>query len=760
MKRNHTQLICDIGELVGLFVDTTSLEAFLQRIAVMVSEHMGSEVCSIYLFYDDTQELVLKATRGLKPEAIGKVRLRLGEGLTGIAMKEMRPICERNASKAPGYRYFPEIGEEVYESFLAVPITRGQTRIGVLVIQNKRKDYFDAEDVQAVRAISSQLANTIEMAKVLISLEEKRGYKTPGSVSDDLHHIPCRIGSTGMAVGRAIVGDERYSLRELKEAARNKDYSLEDFRAALRRTESELEAMQRQIEEKLEDVASLIFAAQILMLKDEAFVGAMTELIRQEVSPPEAIMSVVEHYVQMFGKLSNDYLREKRQDVQDIGKRLLLHLVGDREGLQDCKGGIIIVQELYPSELLKLSSQGVQGVILLSGGITSHLSILARSLEIPLVITETPQLLRLPAGTQIFLDAEEGFVHVNPSKNVLDLFDKVKAKVQKGKRETSKLPAAAAKKAASKTRDGTRVQLLANINLLSDLKHARAVAAQGVGLYRTEFPFIVRSDFPTEEEQYIVYKKVADALDGQELTFRTLDIGGDKILSYYDYGKEQNPFLGMRSIRFSLKHKDVFRQQVRAILRAGVGADLKIMFPMISSLDEFLEAKAIVLECIQDLSHEGIVCHKKPKIGLMIELPAVLEIIDDLAQEADFFSIGTNDFVQYMLAVDRTNEKVAEFYLPHHPSILRSLKKVIDAANSHGKEASICGDMAHDERYISYLLGIGLRRFSLDSSYIPRIRAVVGGTDLGEAAEKTGRLLRCNRIEDIDRLLKKGLLKT
>lgn len=754
MKRNHAQLICDIGELVGLFVDTTSLEAFLQKIEEMVSEHMGSEVCSIYLFYDETEELVLKATRGLKPEAIGKVRLKLGEGLTGIAMKEMRPICERNASKAPGYRYFPGIGEEVYESFLAVPITRGQTRIGVLVIQNKRKDYFDAEDVQAVRAIASQLANTIEMAKVLIGLEEKREHKTPESLHEDLLRIPCRIGSAGLAVGGAIIGDERYSFRELKEAVKNKDYSLEDFRAALRHTESELEAMQRQIEEKLADVASLIFAAQILMLKDEAFVGAMTDLIRQEVSPPEAIMSVVEHYVQMFGKLSNDYLREKRQDVQDIGKRLLLHLVGDPGGLQDHKGGIIIVQELYPSELLKLSSQGVQGIILLSGGITSHLSILARSLEIPMVITETPQLLRLPADTQIFLDAEEGFVHVNPSKGVLDLFEKIKA--QKEKPGARKFSAAAVKKTVTKTKDGTRVQLLANLNLLSDLKHAKAVAAQGVGLYRTEFPFMVRSDFPTEEEQYIVYKKVVDALDGQELTFRTLDIGGDKILSYYDYGKEQNPFLGMRSIRFSLKHKDVFLQQVRAILRAGVGADLKIMFPMISSLDEFLDAKAIVLECIKDLSLEGIACHKKPKIGLMIELPAVLEIIDDLAEEADFFSIGTNDFVQYMLAVDRTNEKVAEFYLPHHPSILRSLKKVIVAADGHGKEVSICGDMAHDERYIFYLLGIGLRRFSLDSSYIPSIRTVIGGIDLGGATRMTTRLLRCNKIKDIDRLLKNG----
>lgn len=751
MKRNHTKFICDIGELVGLFVDTTSLEAFLQKIAEMVSEHMSSDVCSIYLFYDDNKELVLKATRGLKLEAVGKVRLKLGEGLTGMAVKEMRPICERNASQAPGYRYFPEIGEEAYESFLAVPIVRGQNRIGALVIQNKRKDYFDTEDVQAMRAIASQLANTIEMAKVLISLDENHVLKTPEPIEKILGRISCRIGSAGMAFGPAIVGDARYSLQELREVARTKRYSLENFLAAVRKTEKELEVIQQQVERKLSDVASLIFAAQILMLKDEAFIGAMTELIRQNVNPPEAIARTVEHYVLMFDKLPNRYLREKRQDVQDIGKRLLVQLIGRRQGGQDQKDGVIIVQELYPSELLKLSSQGIRGIILLSGGITSHLSILARSLEIPLVITETPQLLRLSAGTQIFLDAEHGFIHVNPSKDAMKMFDKkekgLKSKSAKGKRQSLT-------NGVSRTKDGTTIKLLANVNLLNDLKHAKIMAAQGVGLYRTEFPFIVRSDFPTEEEQYIVYKKVVEALGEQEVTFRTLDIGGDKILSYYDYGKEQNPFLGMRSIRFSLKHKEVFYQQVRAILRAGVNADLKIMFPMISSLDEFAEAKDIVHECIEKLSHEGIHCHKTPKIGLMIELPAVLEIIDELAEAADFFSIGTNDFVQYMLAVDRTNEKVAEFYLPHHPAILRSLKKVVAAADKRGKEVSICGDMAHDERYISYLLGIGLRRFSLDPSYISKIRVLIQGLDLGKAQMQTVQLLAANRMEDIARVLR------
>ncbi|MBI5150369.1 MAG: phosphoenolpyruvate--protein phosphotransferase [Candidatus Omnitrophica bacterium] len=748
MKRDHTKLICDVSELIGLFVDTPGLEAFLQKIAEMVSEHMGSEVCSIYLFYDETQELVLKATRGLKPEAIGRVRLKVGEGLTGMAIKEMRPVCERNASKVPGYRYFPEIGEEVYESFLAVPIVRGQTRIGALVIQNKRKDYFDAEDVQAVRAIASQLANTIEMAKLLIGLEEKREYRAQEAVIQQPARIACRVGAPGTAVGKVVPGDRFYSLQEFVEAAKNKKYSLEDFSAAVRQTEKELEQAQFQIEEKLADVASLIFTAQILMLKDAAFINAMADLIKKGTNPPAAIARTVEQYVAMFDKLSNSYLREKRQDVQDIGKRLLANLVGGKGGSADYQGGVMVVRELYPSELLKLSSEGIRGVVVLSGGITSHVSILARSLEIPLVIAEAPQLLRLPADTQIFIDGEHGFIYINPSRDVMAM---VKVPEKGG---PAKPPARHGEKIVTKTRDGTRVSLLANINLLCDLKHAQVIQPDGVGLYRTEFPFIVRSDFPTEEEQYIVYKKVVDALGDEELTFRTLDIGGDKVLSYYDYGKEQNPFLGMRSIRFSLKHQDIFIQQVRAILKAGAKADLKIMFPMISSLDEFLEAKAIVLECVKDLSQEGADCHRRPQIGLMIELPAVLEIIQELAREADFFSIGTNDFVQYMLAVDRTNEKVAEFYLPHHPSVLRSLKKVVDAADMHGKEVSICGDMAHDERYILYLLGIGLRRLSLDPSYIPRIRALIGTMDLRAARRQTARLLRCEKIGEIDKIIR------
>ena len=271
---------------------------------------------------------------------------------------------------------------------------------------------------------------------------------------------------------------------------------------------------------------------------------------------------------------------------------------------------------------------------------------------------------------------------------------------------------------------------------------------------------MVRSDFPSEEEQYIVYKKLVDGMPDKEITFRTLDIGGDKVLSYYNYGREENPFLGMRSIRFSLKHKDIFVQQLRAILRAGVAAkDLKIMFPMISSIDEFLEAKDLVLQCIKDLKKEGVAgksateCHARPAIGMMVELPAVLEIIDELAQHADFFSIGTNDFIQYMLAVDRTNEKVADFYMPHHPSILRALKKVVEAAEKFEKIVSICGDMAHNEQYVSYFLGIGIRVFSLDVSYLPKIQNAIEKIDLEQARKETKKILAKTRISETSHLL-------
>ena len=751
-KRDHAKLICDIGELSGLFSDAPSLETFLQKIVEMISEHMQSQVCSIYLFYEDTQELVLKATKGLNPDAVGTVKLKLGEGLTGLAVQQLRPICERHASKNPGYRYFSEIGEEPYESFLAVPILRGQHCIGAMVVQNSKKNYFTQGDIKVLRAITSQLATTIETAKLLMGLKEGQSLKDTAKEEKALKLIKGRVASEGIVLAEAAVWGNRHFSPLLEGAAQNvrgtdRRYTLEDFHRAVQLTEKQLEDLQKQIEEKLADVASLIFTAQILMLKDGAFTGMIVGAIESGTNPPRAVREAVETYIRRFEGLSNLYLQEKKQDVQDMGRRLLGNMVGLPDEITGFDHRIVIAQELLPSDILKLFSQKVKGVILLSGGITSHLSILARSLGMPLVITGENRLLQLPEKTTILLDAEQGNIHINPSSEITRAYhrkeeDRKKVDLIKSEvRETTN------------TKDGQRVKLLSNINLLGDLEAAKAVQSEGIGLYRTEFPFIIRSDFPSEEEQYVVYRKLVEAMPQKEITFRTLDIGGDKVLSYYDYGKEENPFLGMRSIRFSLRHQEIFASQLKAILRAGVDADLRIMFPMISSLDDFFETKRIVASCVNQLKEEKVPHHRHPQLGVMIELPAVLEIIHELAHEADFFSIGTNDFIQYMLAVDRTNEKVADFYLPHHPSIFRALKKVVEAAQRASIEVSVCGDMAHNERYVPHLLGLGIRRFSVDARYLPRIQKVIEATDLRRAEKKVEQLLKEASLSGIDKVM-------
>ncbi|MFA5059209.1 MAG: phosphoenolpyruvate--protein phosphotransferase [Candidatus Omnitrophota bacterium] len=748
--RDHTQLICDIGELSGLFIDVESLETFLQKIVVMISEHMGSQVCSVYLFYEEKNELVLKATKGLHPDSVGKVKMKLNEGLTGLALKELRPICEKNASRSPHFKYFPEIGEDRYESFLAVPILRGNNRIGVIVVQNTKKNYFTDEDIRTMRAITSQLANTIETAKLLMILRGEGGSRRPQEFKTKrkVKLIRGKVGSEGFAFAPAVVFNSEPMQLMLQEKYLTQAFTLEDFYRALHSTEKQLETLQNQVEERLLDVASLIFTAQILMLKDKGFIDPIAQLIKNGMNPPEAVLSVVKNYMERFQQMSNAYLREKSHDVEDIGRRILENMIGLNKSAEQYSGKIIVAKEIFPTDLLKFSSQNVRGVILLSGGVTSHLSILSRSLQIPLIIADEQQLLFISDQSKILMDAQLGNIYLDPSDDVVERFkhhDEAKAQAAQFKEFIS---------SQAQTKDGVKIKIFSNINLLSDLKFAHEFKTEGVGLYRTEFPFIVRSDFPSEEEQFVIYQRLVNEMRGKEITFRTLDIGGDKILSYYNDEKEANPFLGMRSIRFSLKHKDIFIQQIRAILRAGAGTTVRIMFPMISSLDEFLEARKIVFQCCGSLRKEKVPFCERPEIGLMIEIPSILEIIDELAEEADFFSIGTNDFIQYMLAVDRTNEKVAELYLPHHPAILRSLKRVVDAALKHKKDISICGDMAHHVQYLPYLLGIGVRKLSADFKYIPKMRAAIAQIDLADAVKKTQDLLTKSKIIDTARQFK------
>lgn len=751
MGKEHVELICSIGELAGLFEKAASLEDFLQTAVSIVAYHMRAAVCSVYLYDDDKQELVLTANQGLNPYSIGRLKLKLGEGLVGMALKELRPIREGSAQRSIGYKFIPELDEERYQAFLAVPILRGLTRVGVLVVQDPVPDYFDQNDTRALQAIAAQLATVVENAKLLMALHrmaEPATEPTPNAALDaELKFLRGMPVSSGIAIGRATVFDNQDDEFHAEAMPDSEAHTRADFDRALDNTELQLEALQRTMDERLADVASMIFSAHILILKDSMFSGAMQRFIDQGWPPRQAIREVVNDYVHRFAASDNPRLREKVQDVKDLGYRLLRNLRRNEQNAADYKGRLIIAGELLPSDILKLSAQRAEGLIMISGGASSHISILARSLQFPMVIVEKRELLALPESVDVLIDGDQGTIYTDPNEEVRARF----RQLQQTSNEVNELPVP--EHEVARTLDGESVLLLANINMLSEIKLALRFRAAGVGLYRSEFPFIVRNDFPSEEEQFRIYRTLLDRMDGRDVVFRTLDVGGDKMLSYFPNVNEANPFLGLRAIRFSLKNKDIFSRQLRALLRAGEGFNLNIMFPLISSVDDFQAARAVVQDCQRQLQAEQTPHNPAPRLGAMVELPSAVEVAPELVAEADFISIGGNDLVQYVLAVDRTNQAISDLYLSYHPAILRSLKRIANAALAAGKPVSFCGEMASDPKILPFLLGIGIRRLSLEPRQIPRVYQQVTSLRVSDAHKEADHLLTLGRICDIEAAL-------
>jgi phosphotransferase system enzyme I (PtsP) len=657
-------------------------------------------------------------------------------------LKELRPIREGRGSQNPNFKYIPGIFEEQYEAFLAVPILHGLTRIGVLVVQDGQPDYFNEHDVKALRAIAAQLATTIENAQLFMSLhnlhDTDEGKQAPSMTT--LAFIKGRPASPGIAWGTAApMGLAGHVDREERKHA----HSLDDFQQALDVSEHQLKNIQKHMDEDLSDVASLIFNAQLLMLKDKSFSGAMEQLIEAGTAPEQAIQQVSDKYIGIFQKSGNPRLREKVQDVYDLRRRLRMNLTEKDGAHESYEGRIVVAGSLVPSDILKFSAQNAEGLVMVDGGLTAHVAILARSLKLPTIICDNKRLLTDLEGTeQLLLDANQGNLFINPDEAVRSRYEALHtAEQEAGAAQQSVVP-------ETQTSDGERVQLLANVNLISDLQSAKLLKAEGIGLYRSEFPFIVRDNFPSEEEQHRIYRRIVEEMEDREVTFRTLDVGGDKMLSYFPKANESNPFLGLRAIRFSLKHPGIFRQQLRAMLRAGVDGNIRIMFPLVSSLDDFLDARDVVHQCMDELRNEQAPCTSDPKLGVMIELPSAVEIADDLAREVDFISIGTNDLVQYMLAVDRTNEAISHLYMYHHPAILRAIKRVIDAAARYGTDLSVCGEMAAESRMIPFLVGAGLRKLSVSVNAIPSVQRVITGISLSQARIDAERVLRMSRIRE------------
>ncbi len=750
MSKDNVDLICSVAEITGMFAGSRNLSEFLQRVVETVARHMKASVCSIYLYDEGREQLVLSATHGLRRDSIGRVRLGLGEGITGLAVKELRAIREDRGSSNPHFKFIPDTEEERYEAFLAVPILRGLTRVGALVLQHETPGFFEENDTRALRAIASQLAAAIESARLLMDVHDASRLTLISGAEEGCQFIKGVPGSSGVGQGTlAFYGRlAEDSLAAVAAKALQEELGMAEFEQALALTEKQLEDLQGDMKEEMLDLSvMLIFSAHLLMLKDEAFAGEIREQIKSGVHPATAVGQVVDKFSRLFAETSNPRLQEKVQDIRDLGYRLTINLLPTPEVSPDYSGKVVLARELMPSDMLRLSAQKAAGLVLLGGGCTAHVAILARSLDMPLVVTDDQRMRRVHAGTELLVDAEQGTIYVNPGRDVQEQYTELQ------RNRTAMRESGAGIKPETRTRDGVRVRLLANINLLSELRLAKEVKAEGVGLYRSEFPYLVRNDFPSEEEQFRIYRRILDEMSGRDVVFRTLDIGGDKMLSYFPSVNEANPFLGLRAIRFSLRYRNIFSQQLRALLRAGQGQKLWIMFPLISSVDDFLAAREIVNECLQELADEGVEHNAEPLLGVMIELPAAVEIAPELAAAADFLCLGTNDLIQYMLAVDRTNQHIVEYFIPYHPAILRALKRVATAAQDAGKPLSLCGELATDARLLPFLVGIGINTLSMDARKIGEVQAVLEKIDSKEAQNLARRLLMTGIIREVEDIL-------
>ncbi|MCA1029764.1 phosphoenolpyruvate--protein phosphotransferase [Bacillus timonensis] len=557
--------------------------------------------------------------------------------------------------------------------------------------------------------------------------------------------------SAGIAIAKAY-RLENPDLTIEKKAISDIDAEMNRFDAAMTKAKQELEIIKEKAFEDLGEDKAAIFAAHLLVLSDPELVNPIKDKIKNEsVNAEVALDETAQMFISMFEAMDNEYMKERAADIRDVTKRVLSHLLGVTISNPSLisEEVIIIAEDLTPSDTAQLNREFVKGFTTDIGGRTSHSAIMARSMEIPAVVGTKSVTSDIANGVTVIVDGLDGKVIVNPSEQTIADYQKKKSDYDAQKAEWAKLV-----NEKTVTSDDQHVELAANIGTPEDVKGALANGGEGVGLYRTEFLYMGRDQLPTEDEQFDAYKTVLERMEGKPVVVRTLDIGGDKELPYLHLPKEMNPFLGFRAIRLCLEEQDIFRTQLRALLRASKFGNLKIMFPMIATLDEFRQAKAILLEEKEKLVSAGTAVSDDIEIGMMVEIPSTAILADQFAKEVDFFSIGTNDLIQYTMAADRMNEQVSYLYQPYNPSILRLVSMVIDAAHKEGKWAGMCGEMAGDSIAIPILLGLGLDEFSMSATSILPARSQLKKLSKQEAASFKQQILSMSTSDEVVEFVK------
>jgi phosphotransferase system enzyme I (PtsP) len=771
--RPHLDILEDISTLISHSHD---LQQTLDSIVATVADRMQTEVCSIYILDRDKNRLTLRATMGLDPESVDKVSMGTGEGLTGLVIERMKPVMVADTLAHPRYKYFPETHEEHFHSFLGVPLIEQKLPLGVLVVQTSRRREFSRDEIRLLTTISAQSASIIVQARLLESLRSKeqerksfqkrmneamrklRSYE--GSRRDKAAKSKQRwhgrlsglAASPGFGRGKAFVLEPRMDLSAIKKKkARSPERERERFRGAVERGIEQINVVKNRMQELISKEESAIFDVYRLILEDPAIIQQVeTQILKEGYAAEYAVKVVFEQYLHSIANIDDDYLRERTTDVKDAAQRLLENLSGMPGQQYDIPDdAILVAEDLSPADLSMLEGDKFRGIALATGGVTSHASILAKSFEIPSVVAIESLSESVHQGDMLIIDGNAGSIHVNPNPEVIREYERLERDYTELNRELGEL-----KSLPAETTDGHRVSLYANIGLLSDIAFAHLHGAQGVGLYRTEIPFLSHRDFPSEEDQFTLYSRVVEGMAGKPVTIRTLDIGADKYPSYIrSVATEPNPFLGWRSIRISLEVEEIFKTQLRAILRVGDLGRVRMLIPMISSLEEIQKVKEILAEAKNELEREGTPYDRQMELGIMVEVPAAVQLADRFLREVDFLSIGTNDLIQYILAVDRSNRKVANLYEPLHPAVLSALSSTIEAGKRGGKRIGMCGEMAGDPVSALVLLGMGLEEFSMGSLYVPVVKKAIRSISYQAAKATAAIVLEMDSIGEIKRYL-------
>lgn len=709
------------------------LKAALSIIVQRVKEAMGSQVCSVYLLDPETNRFVLMATDGLNKRSIGKVSMAPSEGLVGLVGSREEPLNLEDAASHPRYRYFAETGEERYASFLGAPIIHHRRVMGVLVVQQKERRQFDEGEEAFLVTMSAQLAGVIAHAEATGSI---RGLGRQGKGVQEAKFVGVP-GAPGVAVGTAVVVLPPADLNVVP------DRSVDDIAAELELFDKALGWVREDMQELSEKLATqlrkeerALFDVYLMMLEDAALGNEVRKVIRTGQWAQGALRQVVLDHVKRFELMDDAYLRERASDVRDLGRRLLAYLQEERKTtLVYPDNTILVSEELSPAMLGEVPEGKLVGLISVTGSGNSHVAIFARAMGIPTVMGVVDLPYSKIDGIKLIVDGYHGEVFTNPS----ELLSKQYAEVLEEERQlTEGLDALRA--LPCETLDGHRMPLWVNTGLLADVARAQQRGAEGVGLYRTEVPFMINERFPSEKEQLATYREQLQAFHPLPVTMRTLDIGGDKALSYFPI-KEENPFLGWRGIRVTLDHPEIFLVQTRAMLKASEGLNnLRILLPMISGIQELEEALHLIHRAWGEVRDEGIDV-PLPPIGMMIEIPAAVYQTRELARQVDFLSVGSNDLTQYLLAVDRNNPRVADLYDFLHPAVLQALQKVVNDAHLEGKPVSICGEMAGDPAAAVLLLAMGFDSLSMNATNLPKVKWLLRQITQSKARELLGQVM-------------------